>query len=383
MSNFETFSNIYELMDYTYGKGHSVLNMVQKDAPVLTSTTGVFNAVYGAMAFSQLNNEANVFAALPKYPWQHSGYRAITANATSIGYGGYTEAGALPATIKPTFAQIDVTVKEVSHTFDVSWRQQMLVKSGDDAFGDMAQNREYAASKHALDINAALCLDITTLPQKQFESIDRVTGATSLVTQGLADAADEDIYGIDRSSGGSWADAQVSSNSGTDRVLTLKLVEDVLALTRAAGGRTNVILTGHDTMMRIHSLMQNSVRYQGLLTQGAAYRVGVNGVETEEGTNFGIRVSEIYGIPVITSNSVTKDTISRIYFLDTTMAEGTGIPRLGFALLQPTLYAEAGMGTSNPNPFVVDGFRTEGIFYTCGELVCTFLAAQGSLRDLK
>ena len=72
-------TTIGQLLEKYYGP-----QMVQKvNAPVLTSTTGVFNAVFGAQAFNQLNQEANVFALLPKMPWDKSGWRAITADAGS------------------------------------------------------------------------------------------------------------------------------------------------------------------------------------------------------------------------------------------------------------------------------------------------------------
>lgn len=379
---FEQFNTIQEMIEATYGRG-SVLNPVAKaDAPVISTTTGVFNAIFGAMAFNQLNMEANVFAALPKYPWQKSGYRAITADAGSTADGGTTEAATIPDTIKPTFAEVTVTLKEVVHTFDVSYKHTLLAKSGDDAFGTLAQLREYFAAKHAKAINQQLCVDGNTLAGANFESIDRVTASAAYATALSWTSADEDIYGIDRS-GASWADAVVSHNSGTDRTLTLKLIEDTLASIKANGGRPNLIITGEDTLMRITSLAQSSIRYQGIVQQGQNIRIGVNGVETDEGMNFGLRVATVYGIPVIASNSVVKDTISRIYILDTTPAEGTGVPRLGIAIAQPTLYAESGMDAPDRNPFGINKLATQGLFYTAGELVCTFLAAQGSIRDLK
>lgn len=374
----QQFKTIKDLMSYTYGGG-----MVGKaDAPVISTTTGVFNAVYGAMAFSQLNAEGNAFALMPKYPWQHSGYRAITADAGSAATGGIAENGAVPETIKPTFAEISVPVKEVAHSFESSYRIEGLIKKGqDDAIGTMEQLRPYFAALHAKRINEMLLKDGDTLAGNNFESLDRVTASAAYATAVSWTAADEDIYGIDRSAA-AWADAVVSHNSGTDRVFTMSILESHLASLETKGARTNLLITGPDTKWRIIGIANSSVRYAGVVSEGN-FKVGINGVEADEGLQFGRRVTTVYNIPLYSSQSVAQDTIARIYCLDTTIQEGTGIPRLGVSLLYPTMYFEAGMSAAQPNPFVTGTFGTKGVFYTAGELVCTFLAVQGSIRDLK
>lgn len=370
------FETIGELLEAHYGP-----SAVQKDAPVLTSTTGYYNAIFGAMAFGQLNNEANIFAALPKYPWQHSGFRALTADAGSTADGGIAENGTIPATVKPTLAEITVSVKQVAHSFDVSFVHEGLVNK-DDAVGDMEFLRGYFATLHAKRINEQLAVDADTLASNSFESIDRVTISTAAVTTLSYTAGDEDIHGVDRSAN-SWADAYVSHNSGTDRVLTDNIITSALASLRTNGARTNLIITGNDTYAKIMGIYQDQVRYMGLLKKEEMVRIGVNGVQTEEGIGVGIRVATLYGIPVITSQAIQQDTISRIYLLDTTEQEGTGVPRLGISLLYPTMYFESGMSASPADPFAVNRFGTEGVYYTAGELVCTFFAAQGSIRDLQ
>lgn len=375
------FNTIQELINFTYG--HAMGADVHKaDAPVLTTTTGVFNPVFGAQAFSQLNMEGNAFAALPKYPWQKSGWRAITADAGSAADGGVSENGAIPDTIKPTFAEIEVSVGEVSHSFDISYSNELLANTGDDSIAKMEALRTYFAALHAKRINEQLLVDVDTAYSSGFESIDRVVSSNAEVSNLSLDANDADIYGLDRDGGATWADAVVDDNSGTDRTFQLSLVEDTLATLEANGARTNIILTGSDTKWRIISQAQNSVRYRGILSSETV-SLGVNGVSTEEGMNFGVRVRAIYDIPLISSQAVPKDTISRIYLLDTTLQAETGVPRLGIAMLSPTLYFESGMSAANPNPFAIGRFGTEGLFYTAGQLVCTFFKAQGKIRDLK
>lgn len=380
------FENIGQMLAAAYGT-NAVAQVAKADAPVLSGTTGVFNPVFGAMAFSQLNNEGNAFALMPKYPWPRSGFRVITADAGSTAGGNLDNSSgiaAIPATIKPTFAEITVTPAQVAHNADVEYIHELRVRNGDDdAVGDIEFLRTYLANLHSKRINEMLLADVdTALPTGAFESIDRVTASSVAATAGLFTAGDEDIYGIDRSSA-TWADAVVNHNSTTDRTLTLSLIEDTLASLADNGARTNLILTGNDTKWRIISLAQTQVRYQGVVQQGQSAKVGINGVETEEGVGFGVRVATVYGIPMFASQAVQKDTISRIYCLDTTMQEDTGIPRLGIAMLSPTLYFESGMSAANPNPFAINKFGTEGLYYTSGQLVCTFPAAQGSIRDLK
>lgn len=373
------YNTIHEMLDAVYGAGTS--NQIAKaDAPILTTTSGYFNRVFGAMAFQQINQEANAFGILPKYPWQHSGYRAITADAGASADGGYAEASGLSDAIKPTVVQISVTAKEVEHNFIVSKKHDNLSRAGDDVFGSFEQARPIMASKHAKAINQQLLLDGDTLAGTRFESIDRVTASHAYATAVSWTTGDVNIYGINRSAN-AWADAVVSHNSGTDRQFTLDLLDDVLGVLEAKGARTNIILTGSDTKRRIIALARNSMRYQGSIKE-IQVQWGINGVQTDEGINFGHKVASWEYIPIFVSQSVPKDTISRIYLLDTTEQEGTGIPRLGIAILNPISYYEAraddGAGISANN-----GYKHRGFFYTSGELVCTFFAGQGSIRDLK
>ena len=108
---------IDELEAIYYGYNRNLLR--KADQPVTTSTQGVFNAIFGAYAWAQLNLEANAFGILPKYPWDKSGWRTITAKADSLldadtemcavddgvnnnSTGGTVEGGLIADTIQPT-----------------------------------------------------------------------------------------------------------------------------------------------------------------------------------------------------------------------------------------------------------------------------------------
>ena len=90
---------IQELENFYYGSG---INEIRKaDAPVLTTTTGVYNAVFGQFVWSMFNQEANALGVIPKSVWDKSGWRISTARAVSLLNGGVAEGGAVPESIKP------------------------------------------------------------------------------------------------------------------------------------------------------------------------------------------------------------------------------------------------------------------------------------------
>lgn len=71
-----------------------------------------------------------------------------------------------------------------------------------------------------------LLTDTDTLASTSFESIDRVTQSYAAATALSYTGSDEDIYGIVRATY-TWADAAISyGSSGTDRDLSLALVDD-------------------------------------------------------------------------------------------------------------------------------------------------------------
>ena len=236
------------------------------DAPVLSSTTGVYNAVYGAKVWAQFNQEANVWSALPKTPWTQSGWRVMTARAGSSADGGVAENGAIPDSIKPTFAEISCKPKTVAHSFNVSEVQDFLAKSGDDAIGDMDYLRGIMAVKHVEAINQQLLVDVDTLAGYGFESLDRVCSSYSEVSDATIalDAGDSDIYGLNRDAAATYADAYVDHNSGTDRFLTDTLITTAINTIKQQGGNTQVIITGYDSYTKIQALYSAQVRYDAL-----------------------------------------------------------------------------------------------------------------------
>jgi len=386
-------------------------NLIRKaDAPITTATSGVFNAIFGAYAWAQLNLEANAFGILPKYPWDKSGWRVITARAPALadagssnntGLGGTTEGGLIADTVKPTLQELDVRPKTAQLAFSASEVMEwMATHTKDDIWGGLGSLRLFMAVQHKENINKMLLADV----EKQaadaganysgsldFESLDRIVSSDP----------EEDALGgthsnwydpwnkIDRDSGTDF-DSTVESASGTigtNGVLTDDTLRTFLRKIRKAAGKDpNVFLGSHEVYSEIQGLYMPSVRIANPYGE-ALVQVDVNGIQTFKGTGVGIHVDSIYGIPFIPtkdapSNSADSTEIGRLFALDTSDAEGYGYPRIGIQIAIPTEYYEATRRTP-AYPFVNNAFVEKGLFRTMGETVCRHFKAQGKIRDIK
>lgn len=372
-------------------------NIGKSDAPVLSSTTGVYNAVYGAQAWSQLNQEANLFAALPKTPWMQSGWRVITARGDTLPHGGQAEdATTLPASKKPTFKEVSTKPKISATVFEVGEVQEYLAtKSGDDAYASMVEMKAYQATEHKEDINVQLMTQNGTLAGNNIESADRIVGSyAELSNCSESDestgytAGDMDPYAsatFDRDGGATQlADAYVSHNSSTVRTLTESVIHSMVqnTLQNGASKPSQVFFTGYDTWSTINQLYETQVRYN--IIGESTIEVGVNGVKPAvAGSPVGLTVANLLQTPVLQTKDTIQDTggISRLYLLDIGNPEGFREPRLGLRVAKPTQFFEAGINTGNP--FAVNKFSDKGMYRTMGELICTFFKVQGKARDLK
>ena len=334
-----------------------------KAAPVITSTTGALNYVYGAQLWSSVCTEANAFGMLPKKPYDKGGYRAITAAAATTS-AGTSESGSVPASLKPTLAAVDVGLKTLSATTEIS--EVLSLQEGKDDVATWGEMLAYAKDEFLNRVNRGLLTDNDTVASTNIESVDRIAGSYSEIAGCSQTANDLDIYGIDRDGGAGWTDAYVSHASGTDRTFALSLLDTVIdgVAPYWKNRKNKVILTGYDTARRIQQLENPKATY----TPDMSVEFGVNGVQTRKGIEAGIPVASYDGIPIIVSNNVPKDTISRVYVLD--------LDHLWIAVARPVTYVESS------DPLVV-GFQKRGVFSMVGELVCTCFAAQGKLRDLK
>ena len=380
---------ITDMERYFYGAGNAMgysysgSELLKADAPMLSTTGGTYQAIYGRKVWSQLNQEFNAFSILPKRPWERSGWRVITSRPSFTVGGGVAENATLPDTTKPTFQHIAAKPKTIVHTFDMS-ETAMFLADKDDGLGDIrAVLKEEMGKHHAEHINKMLLTDVTTTAGNDFESLDRVTagdagtaGLTGLKTSSSNPhvdlAADLDMYSIDRSAN-TWSDAEVNcaadAAAASRRTLSLDHLDTLFQQVWERGGNPKVILTGYDTLMRLQQLLQSQQRFMEEKRVTPTY----NGVKGVPGLEAGFIVATYNGVPIIPSKDVTKDGLSRMYFLDTDY--------LYFSTAIPTQYFESGIETGDP--FAINRLGQEGMYRSMGELWTTFFGGQGSIRDLK
>ena len=402
-------TTIDEMEALFYGWNRNFL--AKADAPLLTSTTGVFNAVFGAYAWAQLNLEANAFGVLPKYPWDKSGWRSIETKADTVcvpcctavtTLGGTPEGGNIADAIKPNFAEIEVRPKTAQLPFASSEVMEWLAThSKDDIWGGLGALRLFMAVQHKELLNRMLLVDVEGTCKtcaftgtNNWETLDRV----------ISSDAEEDSFGgasanhydpwsgstsiIDRDTGTVY-DATVDSASGTigtNATLTDDTIRTFLRKIRIAGGKDpNVFLGSHEAYSEIQGLYMPSVRIANPYGEQLV-QIDVNGIQTFRGTGVGIHVDSIYGVPYIPTKdapSLSTDTceVGRIFALDTSDAEGYGYPRIGLMIAIPTEYYEATRRTPG-YPYITGAFSEEGLFRTMGETACRHFKCQGKIRDI-
>jgi len=340
------------------------------DAPLLTSTTGSMNVIYGAYAFAQYNNNSMALGYLPKFEAPKSGWRVMTAIGGTAGDGGVAENGAVPDSIKPTIAEVSANPKDVAHHFQVSTRDLHQIGK-DDMFGGEDFFLKWEANKHAKGMNEQILKNVTTVAGNSLESIDRVCSSYAEVTN-CADvhANDSDIYGQDRDAAASWADANVDENADVNRALTLGLIRDLKRDCITYAANPSFFLTGPDTLSQIEGLVETTTRY----TLGHdKVAPSANGLQTQ-GIEGGVEVASLFGLPVVTDADVVVDGSSRIYCLDTHTE--AGIPTLGLGMWKRTEMFQ------NKNIAISDVLTNDYVYYTSAELYCFNFRKQGKIRDI-
>ena len=352
---------------------YSGTDLLKADSPMMSSTTGTYQAIFGRKVWSQLNQEFNAFSILPKKPWEKSGWRVTTAKPDFTKGGGVGENATLPETTKPTFAHVSTKPRTVAHTFDLS-ETAMFLADKDDGLGDARAVMKMEMAKHHTEhINQMLLTDVDTVSGNNFNSLDRITSSAFVetATNFVSDATDHDIYNLTRAAGTAtnWYDGNVDAGAaGADRPLTLNILDGMFKSVWEDGGQPKVILTGYDTLETIQQLLQPQQRF----VEMKRVVPGVNGVKGVPGIQGGFMVATYNGVPIIPSKDVVKDGSSRMYFLDTDYS--------WFTTAKPTLYHESGIETGDP--FGINRLGQMGMFHTMGELICTFFKASGKIRDL-
>jgi len=354
---------------------YSGADLLKSDSPLMSSTTGTYQAIFGRKVWSQLNQEFNAFSILPKKPWEKSGWRVVTGRPGEA--VGLPENGVLPDSTKPTFEEVSTKPKTVASKFDLS-ETAMFLADKDDGLGDARAVIKMEMSKsHAESINKMLLRDVDTVAHNNFESLDRAmsssfdevaTGANAAVDN----ATDHNQYTISRTAGATrqWYDANVDADNAANRSLSLNILDGMFRQVWERGGQPKIILTGYDTIEKIQQLLQPQQRF----TEMKRVTPSVNGVQGIPGMEGGFVVATYNGVPIIPAKDVAQDAggISRIYMIDTDYTY--------FCTAKPTLYHESGIETGDP--FGINRLGQVGLFHTMGELWQLFYGAHGKVRDL-
>lgn len=383
---------IYDLMDLHYNFMPQALGKtsgISKDDPILTDTPGVHNEVYGSDVFVLLNSEQNIFGVMETRPWNKSGERIIDSFGAGAASGGTGENAAIPATVKPNFDTYETQPRTQSHAFDVSQVEQLLAATDDDAiaddpfamlrqfFGEGLPDQQTGGGEHPKHINEQLGQDATSVgdpsSQLEFLSIDQLIADGAEASQYETGDEEYDVYGFDRSSNEFEANVLMDSN---DQVFHLDLMDSLVRDIKESSDKNPqqnpedfFWLTGHDTYQRIENEMGGKERIETVRTT-----TGVNGVQTNPGNDVGVAVATYKGIPIIESNDVPQDDLSRIYLIDSTS--------LWLKMLLPTQFYSTGTEVGD-GPFPIGRLGNEGAYVTIGETVLKNPVTQGKIRDLE
>jgi len=339
---------------------------------MLTTTTGAFQYIVGPQLWAQLNTEANVFAAVMKKEWSESGIRVITGFPSTKIRGVAQATSSVGASVLPSFVQYQPTIKVMETPFDASLQAIYLGARGEMVTWE--QFREFMGVVHKVGINETLLTDVDTLASNNFESLDRIVSSNSEVANCGITAGDSDIFGLDRDAAASWADANVLHNSNTTRPLSRNLLNTLQRTVFAATGDMNpgnyFWLTGLDTYQRWNELVDSLQR----LDEKSYSFSPLNGVTLgfEGQKEVSVMLAVYARSPIILSHNVKADGISRVYYVHKDHTH--------FRVVQPTVYREVGI--SSGQEILLGRYGDAGLFYTAGELVSNFFAANGKLRDL-
>jgi len=333
----------------------------------------------------------------------------VEENATLGGADGFRA-------LSPEYTKLFTSPKTIAHLFEFS-ELGMEMAAIDDGVGDIrAIVREDMGKHHAEVQSKMLLMPLERYDNQTATDIDRnYTSLMKIVASNkeIAAMANADmtfmgandgtssltgledllkLYGADRSansgvtvSGSTYTgvndfmsaevDFGTGYTSGTARVLTLTILNDMLRRIRVNGGNPKVILTGYDTIQHLSDLLQSQERFMDRKEIVPTH----NGVRGVKGSEVGFRVATYYDIPIIPSKDMpstgleTANPLSDILILDT--------DHLWLAVMKPTQYFEDGI--SNGNPFGVGKLGNQGMYRTMGETCCSFFKGQGKITNLK
>lgn len=342
-----------------------------RKANIASSTSGAFNESYAWGVFINYSTQANQLGVLPKKPWAKQGYRAVSTGGVASDIG-VAEGQALGTAVAPTYNEVAVTIKEIEAVFDLT--QRMSSYNGMADVITLEDNRNVGSKAFYKSWDVDLLSVNTTITTANVETIDRIissyaewNGDSSMTT---GDANPWDGGAGSRTGSAVWSDAYVSHNSGTDRTLTISLVDELRENVEPYWDRMDnkAFVTTYGTWKRWSALEESKHR---LTNDRFSFTIG-DGIKTSTGAEGGFKLASWDGIPIIRDANVVTDTIGRIYLED--------LDNLFIAMARPPTYQEANPDT---NDVFAAGHVHRGVHYGQCETYCTFFKTQAKLRDLK
>ncbi len=410
------FRTLDDLMKYYYGTIGDEFN--KASGGFTTDTQGVYNPIFGAIAWANFNLEANVWSSIPKAPWNMSGWRIFTGKGDSIAdagtnnntlEGGTVEGGLIADSVRPVVEEIFTKPKTVQYPFEVSEIMENLVRySRDDLFGSLNQQRVIAADQTKELYNRMLTRatadlsdadDITS--RLNFESLERIISSTVEFSENTPTATNaynpwRGTANIDRSNAANTRyNSTVRSPTGdlsTADVITDPFVTKFLAAIRDASGKEpTYFIGGNDTYSEFQQVYNNGYRIVSESEVRGEFSAGVNGVQTFNGTNVGLHISMIYDLPLIQSkdmpisirsNGTEIGDTSNVYVLNTRADKNSPMfPMLSMRVAKPILYYEAS-SRQQGYPFINGAFKDRALYETLEDTVCLNFVAQGKMMNL-
>ena len=378
--SFEDYVNAY----YRGGLDISARYGIKKD-DLTTGDTAYFNTMYGASVFNQLNTKSDVFKLFRKEGWTQSGWRVLSARTAAASNIGVAEGAGFGTSDVPDLVQITANIKEIVSPYTVSTRAAILAEADDGVKGLAAFLRAQAAEAHSFYIDKMLTVDYAAgAAGDDFETLTRVCANYAQVgARSGTLAAEVDIYDLGaRGDGATWADGYVSGAGGTNRLLSLDLLDATIqnAIENGASYDNLILLMGHQQLTELKQLItagtSNATWRMALEAQAPK---GTNGVQSEPGMNLEGRMGYYDSIPIYATQHLATAMSNQ--------SGGTGTAMGPLLLLDMEhLY----MKIAAPTTFLaqedlanVQALKRNYAFMTAGELICTKFATQGLITDLK
>ena len=376
--SFEDYVNAY----YRGGLDISARYGIRKD-DLTTGDTAYFNTMYGASVFNQLNTKSDVFKLLRKEGWTQSGWRVLTDRTVSGSNTGRAEGDTFGTADVPDLAEVKADIKEIVSPYTVSTRAAILAEADDGVKGLAAFLRAQAAEAHSFYIDKMLTIDYAGgAAGDNFETLTRVCANFAQVAARSGTlAAEVDIYDLGtRGDGATWADGFVDGAGGTNRFLSLDLLDVTIqnAIENGASYDNLILLMGHQQLTELKQLITSgSSNATWRMALEAQAPKGTNGVASEPGMNLDGRMGYYDSIPIYATQHMA-----------TAMTDQTGGTSMGPIMLldMEHLY----MKIAAPTTFLaqedlanVQALKRNYAFMTAGELICTKFATQGLITDLK